>query len=128
MIQKYSVRGDPEYDKPELTNSFPEINFQPCAKGEHVPVIERSIRTFKERGRATCHSLPYKRFPIIMCDALVSRTTKWTNAFPSKSNLSTLISPSRVVEGKNTPDLSMPRISFGAYAIVFLTTLNTMKH
>ena len=63
-----------------------------------------------------------------MCDALVSRTTAWTNAFPSKLNLSKLISLSGVVEGKNTPDLSMQRIRFGAYAIVFLKITHTMKH
>ena len=67
VMQKYKIRGfnikeiqfDPEFDKPKIKHCLQGINFQPCAKGKHVPVIDRSTLTLKERCRATCHSLPY---------------------------------------------------------------------
>ena len=38
------------------------------------------------------------------------------------------MSGSRIMEGNNLPDLILPRITFGSYAIVYLKTTNTMKH
>ena len=35
-----------------------------AATGEHVPEVERSIRTLKERTRACIHGLPYRRHPV----------------------------------------------------------------
>lgn len=40
--------------------------FHIVSKGEHVPTIERSIRTLKERCRCTTASLPYSRYPRAM--------------------------------------------------------------
>ena len=70
-IEILEVRCDPEFDKPKLRNSFPNVIFETCAKGEHVPMIERSNRTIKERLRSVCHSIPYAIIPILMCKELV---------------------------------------------------------
>ena len=70
-----------------------------CATGEHVPEIERSIRTVKERTRCTVHSMPYKRLPNMMMKHIVLNSVYWLNAFPSKNGISSTMSPSSIVLG-----------------------------
>ena len=41
------------------------------SQGEHVPEVERSIRTIKDRCRATIHGLPFQYYPKILLKGLV---------------------------------------------------------
>ena len=50
-----------------------------------------------------------------------------TNAFPSKTGVSQTESPSLLVEGKPKLDLGQAFIPFGAYALVYTGTDNTMN-
>ena len=77
-----------------------------------MPVIERATRTIKERTRSLCHSSPYRVIPKLTCRELVATTTKWINTFLTKSGISQTMSGSRIVEGKNVPDLSLLQITF----------------
>ena len=43
------VYGDNEFDVDDYKTIFLPPRLHICAKGEHVPTIERSIRTIKER-------------------------------------------------------------------------------
>ena len=122
------IHGDPEFDGDTFKNAFPEINFHIYTQGEHVGIIERSTRTIKERCRCMCHALPYKRITRLMTRLVVVSCVKWLNAFPSDDGISSTLSPSNLVEGKNKPDLSMSAIAFGSYAMVYTKTTNTMKH
>jgi len=112
VIDKYEERGfkitdihgDPEFDSDILRNSFPEKNFHIYTQGEHVGIVERSIRTIKERGRCICHELPYKRIIRLLTKYVVNNSVKWLNAFPSDDGISSTLSPSNLVEGKNKAD------------------------
>ena len=58
-----SVHGDNEFDHEDIKEVFSDSDINICAKDEHVPGIERAVRTVKDRVRSLCHSVPYKRFP-----------------------------------------------------------------
>ena len=121
------IHGDNEFDKNKLREHIMPTNLQICAADEHVPIVERSIRTLKERARSGTHSIPYKRYPRIMTVALVESMTTWLNAFPTTNGISSTMSPAAIVIGKHNPDMSRKRINFGAYAMVHIGTTNTMK-
>jgi hypothetical protein len=54
----YSVLGDVNYGLP---NAWVLLNM--TLRNEHIPDIERHIRTIKERNRAAYATLPYKTLP-----------------------------------------------------------------
>ena len=56
---------------------FPQLNT--CAENEHVPDIERFIRTVKDSTRSTYSVLPFTRLPRIMIIQLVKNAVFWSN-------------------------------------------------
>ena len=70
------VFGDGEFDRVEIKTTILPSNLHICAAGEHVPRIERTIRTVKERARTLCHSLPYDSFPQLMTKSLLQNSTQ----------------------------------------------------
>lgn len=127
-FQITDIHGDNEFNITSLKKMLaPIADLHLCAKGEHVPIIERSIRTVKERCRCGCHSLPYRRYTKLMTISLVEGMTTWLNAFAMPSGISSTMSPAAIVTGKNSPDMNLKRISFGSYAMVYIGTQNNMK-
>lgn len=63
------------------------------ARDEHVPEIERHIRTLKDRCRSTYTMLPFQRIPARMLVELVYCMTFWLNAFPAANEVSATIIP-----------------------------------
>ena len=134
VINKYELRGfrvstvegDNEFDTVDLRNVLQHRNLMIAGRNEHVGPVERSIRTIKERARCTCHSLPYKRYPRIMLQSLIENSVFWLNNFPANDGVSETLSSAAIVEGRLPPDFRSKKILFGAYAIVFAGTSNTM--
>ena len=60
------------------------ITLNVCSREEHVPVIERQIRTVKERCRSICNTLPYKKLPKLVVVQMVSASNFWLNKYPPK--------------------------------------------
>ena len=54
-----------------------------CADNEHVPEVERFIRTVKVRCRGSYSALPSKRTPDIMAVAMVCVAVFWIHIFPA---------------------------------------------
>ena len=52
------VHRDKEFDVEEYFDIFVKADFHICAAGEHVPGIERSVRTVKKKGTDQ-HLTPY---------------------------------------------------------------------
>ena len=89
------------------------------AQDDHVPEVERSIRTMKEATRGSIHGLPYKRFPKIMIIELVYHdVTRCLNQFPTRDGISDTLSPLSIVTGVSSPDFNKLKIEFGQYAQV----------
>jgi hypothetical protein len=121
-----AVHGDNEFDiKSVRTFLLPAI-LHIYGKDEHVGIVERSIRTIKERCRTMTHSMPYKKIPKIMVMAMVDCATLWLNAFPSSNGVSNTLSPATIVQGKPNPDMNHKRIVHGSYAMVYVGTKNNM--
>jgi hypothetical protein len=66
---------------------YPNLNT--TTADEHVPDIERHIRTVKERTRSTYTMLPYRHLPRIALVPLVKNAVFWLNAFPTNDGVST---------------------------------------
>ena len=62
-----------------------------------------------------------------MKKSLVKGWVSWLNIFPPTNGISDTISPATIVLGKPNPDLSKPKICFGAYALVYTNTKNDMN-
>jgi hypothetical protein len=82
------------------------IGLNIAAMNEHVPEIERAIRTIKERNRSTVSGLPYKHYPTILKKALVSHAVSWLNMFPHADDVSDTMSPRTILTGV-TPDYAV---------------------
>ena len=66
---------------------------------QHVPEIERTIRTVKDRYRCAYYSLPFQAIPKVMIKALAKRVVKFVNMFPPKGGVSEYWSPRAIVTG-----------------------------
>ena len=106
--------GDNEFDKSALKEFLEPALLHVYGRNEHV-------------GPIACNGIPYRRIPIPMIRSLIEVIVDTMNAFPSEESVSETLSPSTVVEGKPKLDLSKYIIVFGAYALVYTDTNNSMK-
>ena len=72
-----------------------------ASAGEHVPEVERSIRTLKERARAAIYGLPFKRHATQLIVANVRYHNDWLNRFPATDGVSKTLSPRQIIWGDN---------------------------
>lgn len=86
---------------------------------DHVPEVERSIQTVKDRVRCLWHGLPYKKVPKLLSRSMVENAVKNLNDFPAKDGVSTTISPKTIVTGAPVPDYNDMKLEFGTYAHVY---------
>jgi len=94
------------------------IALNTCAPGEHVPEIERKIRTVKERVRGVITTLPFKIIPNLLIVHAVIFSVMWLNFFPPTGGVSQTLSPQTIVTGLKANNNRHCRIPFGAYAQV----------
>ena len=124
VIQIYSVRGfivkhihaDNEFEC--IKNEFNGVSVNVCGENEHVPEVERSIRTMKERVRCSTHALPYRYYPKQLIQGLVQNACIWLNAFPNKNGVSKDLSPRAIVTGRETDFKIDCRVEIGSYCQV----------
>ena len=81
-----AIHADQEFKC--VREEFRPIELNKCTKDDHVPEIERSVRTVKERVRCTMESLRFNRIPKIMCRAVVEKAVKDLNQFPESNGIS----------------------------------------
>jgi hypothetical protein len=90
VIRLYSSRGfrvcigmmDGEFEPLRADLLGLGISLNIASHGEHVPDIERYIRTLKERVRSTYNTLPFKHIPNVMLVEMVRAGIFWLNNFP----------------------------------------------
>ena len=107
--------ADQEFDciKPDLENEQIEVNIVPAQA--HVPVIERAIRTIKERYRAMYHRAPYSMWPKLMIIHGATNAVKWLNTFHPQGGISTTYSPRTIITGRQIDFKSHCTSPFGSY-------------
>ena len=96
------------------------------AANEHVGVIERSIRTTKERCRCISHSMPYTMYSKFLTRCLLEFVVTRLNHLPSSNGVSEVISPATIVLRTDQLDCQYNTIGFG-YVVLYTTTTNDMK-
>ncbi|KAL7574572.1 hypothetical protein ACA910_015922 [Epithemia clementina (nom. ined.)] len=125
IIKLYQARGfivdnihaDREFEC--IKNELLPVNLNTTAADDHVGEVERSVRTIKERVRATIQGLLYRRLTVLMIRELVIGAVKALNMFPVESGISDTMSPRELVVGTPKPDFNNLKLEFGAYAQVF---------
>ena len=105
------ILGDPEFEA--IRPNFPQLNC--CAADEHVPDIERYIRTVKDRVRSTYRMLPFKRVPHLILIHLVKNAVFWLNALPARDGVSSVHSPRYLLTGRELEYPLHVRLEFGEY-------------
>jgi len=121
-ISKYEHRGfkidtimaDEEFAP--LTELMPTENFNICGADDHVPEIERFVRTIKDSVRAQYNDLPFSNVPRILLTHMVRNAVFWWNAFPHEESDAGLYSTWYLLEGKTVDYTKHVRIPFGSYA------------
>ena len=102
------------------------ITLNTVAEAEHVPDIERYIRTVKERTRSTYNVLPFNRMPARMIIEMASASVFWLNSFPPDDGVSTTLSPRSIVVGLQLDYTKHCQLEFGTYAQVHESHDNSM--
>jgi len=96
----------------------------PYAANEHVGIVEREIRTLKERVRSKSAGMPYKKTTDLMLDRLVVGLTKLKNRLPTGTDLMKRVSPASIIEGRRKLNFASKWVRFGAYCEVWTKTKN----
>ena len=109
VIQNYNARGfQVQHLRAEnkfecLTESICPVLSHITAKNEHVPEVERSIPTVKERVRSEIHTLPFEYYPKLMLSHLILHSVNLLNMFPAKTGVSDTLSPHTIMTGLPQP-------------------------
>ena len=91
------IRSDGEFKC--IESDILPCNLNVAAPGEHVPEIERSVRTVKESTRTLQYDLPYKTQPKMMTEGNIYTAIKNLNALPTLNGVSKTLSPSALITG-----------------------------
>jgi hypothetical protein len=126
VVNLYQRRGfivniclmDNEFEKMRAPLLEKGVALNICGPNEHVPEIERKIRTVKERVRGVITTLPFKSLPAILIVHAVIFSVMWLNFFPPSGGVSPTLSPQCIVTGLHVDCNKHCRIPFGAYAQV----------
>ena len=116
------IHADNEFNVDSIKEALMPTKMTIYAKNEHVPIVERSIRTIKERCQCHCHSVPYKRHTKLMTRHLVENVVHWLNAFPLKNGISKTLSPATIVMGSPKPDFNKDKVAWGSYVMAYTQT------
>jgi hypothetical protein len=120
-----AIHADGEYTT--MQASFPDIRFTICAADDHVPEIERAVRTVKETIRATIHGMPFPYLPRVLVKELVAFAIRTINMLPHRDGVSATMSPATIVTGEPKTDFQTLRLEFGTYVQVYDGTSNDTK-
>jgi Reverse transcriptase (RNA-dependent DNA polymerase) len=92
-----------------------KITLNTVSNDEHVPEIERHIRTIKERVRCIYNMLPFKKMPNRMIVEMIKYSNFWWNSFPPSDSISTTMSPRAIVVGASIDYAKHCQLEFGSY-------------
>ena len=108
---------DGEFDKDGLNGEGAGFgcNFNAVTREEHVPEIERGIRTIKDRSRSVVTMLPFKLTPARIIIKLIHYCVFWLNSFPAKNGISDVVNPHAIVVGATVDYHNNCKIEFGTY-------------
>ena len=134
-VALYSKRGfrvsdahtDNEFEPMRADLMDAKVNLNVASNNEHVPEIERHIRTVKDRVRCMYNSVPFKKIPSRMIVEMVTSATFWLSMFPPTDGISKVISPRGIIHGLTVDYNKHCQLEFGSYAQVDEEHDNSMQ-
>ena len=102
-----------EFEK--VKDVLPLVEVNTTAAREHVPEIERHIRTIKERVRATTSQFPFNPVPKMVMIQTLYTVCLWLNAIRSISGKYCGLSPRELVLGRGVDYHKDCRADLGGY-------------
>ena len=126
-LKVVSVHVDNAFNTEKFHSGIGGSILVPYASNEHVGIVEREIRTLKERVRSKLAGMPYKKITDLMLDRLVVGLTKLKNRLPTGTDLTKRVSPASIVEGRRKLNFASKWVRFGAYCEVWTKTKNTTE-
>jgi hypothetical protein len=117
---------DGEFDCLRGALSALKITRNTATNDEHVPEIERFIRTLKERTRCVYNTLPFKSMPPRLLIEMVYASNFWLNCFPYPNGISDVLSPRAIVTGMSIDFIKHCKLEFGSYVQVHEAHDNSM--
>jgi hypothetical protein len=123
VVNIYQGRGfkvshflmDSQFNSLRAEISVLGINLNTVARQEHVPEVERYIRTLRERIRSYYNTIPFTLMPPRMMIELVHYCNFWLNSFPNEDGVSRSLSPRLIVTGNHINYLKHCKLEFGEY-------------
>ena len=109
------ILGDGQFEFLDPSKITPGVTLNIVTRGEHVPEVERYIRTVKDRTRSVYNSLPFEKFPTRLIVEIVYAQVFWLNAFPSDGGLSRTQSPRILVTGMGVDYNMHCKLECGSY-------------
>jgi len=94
------------------------ISLNVASRKEHVPEVERFIRTVKKRVWSIAVSLPFKEYPRRLIAETVYNVVFWLNSFPHNDGIHATISPGTLFTGLAIDYQKHCKIGFGTYVHV----------
>ena len=91
------------------------ISLNTVSREEHVPEIERCIRTVKDQTRCVYNTLPFQQLPARIIVELVYSANFWLNSFPNADGVSDVLSPCTFVIGSTFDYTKHCCLEFGTY-------------
>ena len=112
-----------------IRNAFMDGQFEPLrgnlaelgillnttSNDEHVPEIERQIRTVKEKTWAIYCTLPFQKMPRRLIIEMVYAANYWLNMIPRPGGISKTLSPRTLLTGQTWRYTTHCKLEFGDY-------------
>ena len=103
------------------------MSFDPVARGQHEPCVERNIRTSKERIWCTFAAIPFKQIPPRVTIELVLSVDFWLNSWCSLGGVSSITPPREILTGIKLDANKHCKFQFGDCILAHGTSDNGMK-
>jgi len=124
-VQKLHGDGQLEHIKKHFVDDAITINI--TGRNKHMPAIERTIRTIKERIQAMVNQLPFNAFPHRLIVEMVYNVTFWLNAFPHNDSVHELMRPCTILTGLHIDNNKHCTLEFGSYVQIHEEHDNSMS-
>ena len=109
------ILGDGQFESLRGDIADLKVQLNIVSNDEHVPEIERYIRTIKDRTRSIYNVLPFKHYPPLLIIEMVYNSVFWRNMFVLPGGISPTMSPSEIVLGRTLNFHAHCRVEFGQY-------------
>ena len=94
-----AVMMDGQFEPIEADSDNAGIAVSTTSRYDHKPIIERYIRTIKDRSISVWSTLPFKKVPFRIIIEFIYASVFWFHAFPHHDGISTTMSTREIITG-----------------------------